>query len=200
MSSGEGRRERKKRETRERILESARTLFLEDGFVNTTVEQIAESADVAQTTFFNYFPSKRALLQEMTNEVSGYLEIMLAKELDTPGTAAQRIARFASSAAREVDRVRGLARDVLRELLNTASHPGATLPYLSRVYEPFGEILREGQRAGDTRSDVEARLMAEMVVGCLNIALIGWLDDPDYPFEKRLGEFVSLLGELIAPR
>jgi len=196
----EGRRERKKRETRERILESARALFLRHGYSNTTVEEIAEAADVAQTTFFNYFQSKAALLREMTSEVSDRLEAMLAEELSTPGTAKRRIAHFAGEAAREVGRVRGLARDVLRELLNTASHPGATLPYLTRVYEPFTRILREGQRAGDTRVDVEARLMAEMVVGTLNIALVRWLDDPDYPFEERLDEFVVLIGELIQRR
>jgi AcrR family transcriptional regulator len=50
-----GRRERKKRARRERIYEAARELFLEQGYAATTVAQIADTADVARTTFFNHF-------------------------------------------------------------------------------------------------------------------------------------------------
>ena len=200
MRVEEGRRERKKRETRERIYESARQLFLERGFAAVTVDQIAEAADVAQTTFFNYFQSKGALLREMTSEVSERLEAMLQLELSRPGTAQQRITRFTQNAVQAIDQAESLARDVMLELLRTASHPGDALPYLSRVQAPFTTILLEGQEAGDVRRDVDARLMAEMVVGTLNIALVGWLNDPVYPFEKRLAEFANLLGELIRPQ
>ena len=200
MSRGEGRRERKKRETRERIFETARQLFLEDGFEATTVEQIAEAADIAQTTFFNYFQNKGAVLREMTSEVSDHLEAMLEQELANPGTAEQRIRRFTVRVVQSIDQAEGLARDVLQELLRTSSRPGDALPYLSRVYDPFTAILSEGQVEGNVRGDLEARLLAELVIGILNTALLGWLDDPSYPFEKRLDRFVVLIGELIRPR
>lgn len=57
-----GRRERKKLATRRRILEAALGLFEEKGYEATTVEEIAERADVAKGTVFNYFPQKRAFL------------------------------------------------------------------------------------------------------------------------------------------
>src|SRR3990172_11541390 len=93
----ESRRERRKREVRERIYDAARELFLKHGFAATTVEQIAEIADVAQTTFFNHFQSKGELLKEMTNEVSARLEAILAQQLAKPGTALERITGFAKS-------------------------------------------------------------------------------------------------------
>jgi AcrR family transcriptional regulator len=49
-------------ETRSALVEAARALFHEKGFVETTVDEIAERADVAQRTFFRYFPSKQAVL------------------------------------------------------------------------------------------------------------------------------------------
>jgi AcrR family transcriptional regulator len=58
VNADEGRRERKKRARRSRIYETARHLFLEHGVAATTVEQIAEAADVAQTTFFNHFRAR----------------------------------------------------------------------------------------------------------------------------------------------
>jgi AcrR family transcriptional regulator len=53
-----GRRERKKQATRAALSEAAVRLSLEHGVENVTVEQIADEADVALRTFFNYFSSK----------------------------------------------------------------------------------------------------------------------------------------------
>ncbi|AHH99895.1 TetR family transcriptional regulator [Kutzneria albida] len=58
----ESRRERKKRQTRQLLVETALRLFDEQGYEQTTVAQIASAADVATKTFFNYFPSKEDVL------------------------------------------------------------------------------------------------------------------------------------------
>lgn len=200
MNETPGRRERKKRARRERIYEAARQLFLEQGYAATTVEQIAEAADVAQTTFFNHFQSKDAVLREMTGEISAHLEAMLQQELAAANTAERRIRRFATNALRALGATEGLAREVLLELLRKASGPGTALPYLASVREPFTTIVREGQSAGDVRRDLEPSLLAELVIGLLNTALLGWLNDPGYPFEKRMTQFVELIAELLRPR
>ena len=200
MNETTGRRERKKRARRERIYEAARQLFLEQGYAATTVEQIADAADVAQTTFFNHFQSKDAVLREMTGEISAHLEAMLQQELATSDTAERRIRRFATQALRALGATEGLAREVLLELLRKSSGPGTALPYLASVREPFTTIVREGQSAGDVRRDLEPTLLAELVIGLLNTALLGWLNDPGYPFEKRMTQFVDVIAELIRPR
>ncbi|HME50205.1 TetR family transcriptional regulator [Mycobacterium sp.] len=57
-----GLRERKKLKTRETIRREAFRLIDENGWANTTVEQIAEAAEVSPSTFFRYFPSKESVL------------------------------------------------------------------------------------------------------------------------------------------
>jgi len=59
---GLGLRERKKIQTKETIQREAYRLFEEQGYANTTVEQIAEAAEVSPSTFFRYFPSKELVL------------------------------------------------------------------------------------------------------------------------------------------
>ena len=56
-----GRRERRRAATEKRILSAALDLFTTHGYLETTVEQITEAADIGKGTFFNYFPTKDAL-------------------------------------------------------------------------------------------------------------------------------------------
>ena len=53
-----GLRERKKLKTKEAIQREALRLFEEQGYSETTIEQIAAAAEISPSTFFNYFPTK----------------------------------------------------------------------------------------------------------------------------------------------
>ncbi len=71
-------------------------LFRTQGFARTTVSQIAEAADIVPATFFNHFQSKNALLGQMTIEVLGIIEIMLADEVKATQSTCERLTRFTS--------------------------------------------------------------------------------------------------------
>jgi AcrR family transcriptional regulator len=58
----EGIRSRKRRQTRERIVESGLALFRQKGIEGTTLDEIAAAADISRRTFFSYFPSKEDIV------------------------------------------------------------------------------------------------------------------------------------------
>ena len=73
-----GRRERKKRQTRDELMHHAARLFAQRGFDSVTTEDIAEAADVSQRTFFRHFPSKEAVLYGHVDELRDAMAAALA--------------------------------------------------------------------------------------------------------------------------
>ncbi len=57
-----GLRERKKRETRQRISDAATLMFLERGYDEVRIAEIAEAVGVSEKTIYNYFPTKESLV------------------------------------------------------------------------------------------------------------------------------------------
>lgn len=58
----EGRRQRRRRETRERLLDATRRVIAQSGLEAATIARIAEAADVGFGTFYSYFPSREEAL------------------------------------------------------------------------------------------------------------------------------------------
>ncbi|MBB3601967.1 AcrR family transcriptional regulator [Mycolicibacterium sp. BK556] len=65
-----GLRELKKQRTRATLIDAAIHLCIEQGYENTTVEQIAAAAEIAPRTFSRYFPSKEAVIVAILGEVA----------------------------------------------------------------------------------------------------------------------------------
>lgn len=192
-----GRLEKRKRERRLRIYDVAVDLFRSQGYERTTVSQIADAADIVPATFFNHFPSKNAVLGLMTREILGVIERMLEGQIEAVQSTRERLIGFTERGAEQIAETRGLARDVLLELVRSESEPGKQPPYVGRVHELFAAMLREGQERGDVRRDQDAAFLAEMVVGILNAAVTNWLADPDYPIERRLRQAAQFAWESI---
>jgi AcrR family transcriptional regulator len=75
-------RERKKLRTRRALAEAAVRLFTENGFDKTTLEEVAEEAEVSKSTFFRFFPAKEAAAVEAEAELwTAYLAALADRQL-----------------------------------------------------------------------------------------------------------------------
>jgi AcrR family transcriptional regulator len=92
MTKSLGLRERKKIRTRRAISEAAIALFMENGFDNVSVAEVAAAAEVSKMTVFNYFPAKEDLvLERVDDHIDEASEVVAAREPgETPVGALRR--------------------------------------------------------------------------------------------------------------
>ncbi|GAA4232476.1 hypothetical protein GCM10022254_32430 [Actinomadura meridiana] len=86
-----GRRERKKARTRQAIADAALDLFLERGFDQVTVKDVAEAADVSMSGLFKHFPTKESLAFDEDDDVrAGIVSAVRSRPEGTPVLEALR--------------------------------------------------------------------------------------------------------------
>ncbi|GAA2716293.1 MULTISPECIES: helix-turn-helix domain-containing protein [Streptomyces] len=73
MNAPTGRRERKKAQTRKALADAALELFLDRGYDQVGVKEVADAADVSVTTLFKHFPCKEALVFDLDQDIEAAL-------------------------------------------------------------------------------------------------------------------------------
>lgn len=193
----EGRRERKKRETRERILHAARGLFIEQGFEASTVEAIAEAADISKPTLFNYFPSKVALLQAMLPDVDRRFAAALTDQPEAPADVSGRLDGFFAAVAGMTQVTPKLTSAMLLQALRAYEDPRGSLTHhrFPQTRDALIGLLQEGVARGEVRRDIPVTRMTDYITGIYVYGLLNWLADPAYPLQRELAE----AGRFLAP-
>jgi AcrR family transcriptional regulator len=191
-----GLRERKKARTREVIQQHALRLFRDQGYAETTVEQIAEAAEVSPSTFFRYFPTKGdAVLAEFIDGRIFELIEQAPAELDLLGAFrhAMRTA-FAEMTGEQV------ALELERNAL-IASVPELQRGMLEELYRPIRMLAQAfAHRLGVASDDPATLAYAGAVVGSI-IAAAGPMEGAaSADYRERMEPALDLLEQTLLPR
>lgn len=167
-----GLRERKKAQTRRRIQQAAMALFFDKGYEATTVEQIAAAADVSAMTFFRYFPTKEAVVEQ--DEYDPMLaEAISRRPADEPPLVAMHTA---------MQGLLGRVYAVGRDLLWQRTRLGFTTPALRAHFtdNQFAtqHLLAEALAArggGTGPATLQLRVQAAAFLSAILVALDTWV-------------------------
>jgi AcrR family transcriptional regulator len=192
-----GPRERRRVRTMRDIQAQALRLFAESGYEQTTIEQIAEAADISPRTFFRYFPTKEDVV--MWDEYDDLVpEIIRGRPVDEPpGETMRVITRDALATLYKRDPDRLLAR---QRLLFTAAPLRAR--YLEFIHSGVG-LLAEmfATTRGLPPDDQKLRLTAVALIDAAGLALERWQDtggkdDLLVFFDQAVEALIDGVGEL----
>jgi AcrR family transcriptional regulator len=187
-------RERKKRETRLKVLTSAQQLFLDKGFDATSVNQIAATAGISRASLFNYFPAKADILQAMAKDTEGRLVALVDHYRTRPGSTAQRIEALFAYAGKVAGQTAGLTRLVYAEGARRAPDTAQ----LGVLTSAFADLLLAGRAQADVRVGLAVEPMAEILSSAFMAGILGWFDETADQTHAHFRRRAKLIIELIA--
>jgi AcrR family transcriptional regulator len=169
-----GLRERKKQQTKERLIGAALRLFRDRGYEGATVESIAEQAEVSVTTFFRYFDSKEDVFLEGHRAIIDRVEAAIRER--SPGVSV-------------IAALRGTIVEILRaqpelEIRDEPQHKDLdAVPELRERIREHEEQIRGAisdayaEQLGVPVDDMRPRLLAGAVLSAIDSARSAWLED-----------------------
>jgi AcrR family transcriptional regulator len=165
-------RERKKQKTRERIRREAYSLFAEHGYEATTVDQIADAAEVSPSTFFRYFPTKEDVVVQDEYDPA-LAEALRARPADEPLMDAI-INSLKGPMGEMLQRDR---EDLLLRTRISFTDPGIrarSVAEQERSEQAIAEIIAE--RTGRDAVDLEVKCAAAAIIAVFTALVRHWVE------------------------
>jgi AcrR family transcriptional regulator len=186
------RRERRRLETRERIYRAALKIFAERGYLETTVEDITEAADVGKGTFFNYFLTKEHVLATYGEQRVAAIEVALKKARSANHSVLAVLKELATDLAGQSSQSPDLLRSIFAAHLSCAPVRAELQNRLQRARQLLAEIFVVGQKRGEIRRDRSAGDLARLTHLILMGVTIAWALNPDSLLRKSAEEVWEL--------
>ena len=188
-----GRREQAKVERRERIYEAALNLFRSQGYESTTVDQITRHAGMAKGTFFNYFPTKDAVLRYLGAREIGLLGVSMNGNGHARGTAIGKLKRLMTALAENLEQDRTLVSLIFRKGVSAPDLLAGDAGGFS--LQPVASLLiRQAQYNGEVNRDLDPDALASALDALYLQQLVRWCEsNRPYPLSERLTGIVDLL-------
>lgn len=187
------RREKRRAETRERIIQHALRLFSERGVMATTVEDITNAADVGKGTFFNYFPSKEDILTYLCQSQMGKIKEFVSKAIHSTESMDQVLYRLASIITEEFAQCPALARSILVPFFSSDSARQQMAGDLKKDRKMLVGLMTARQKSGEIRDDLAPTELALQFQRALFGTTILWSLDPWQPLDDCLKEMSEIL-------
>ncbi|MCL2533444.1 MAG: TetR/AcrR family transcriptional regulator [Nocardiaceae bacterium] len=193
------RREERKRQTRERLLDAGRRLFSERGFDHTTIDDIAAAAHVSRGTFFNYFDNKDAVLaalhQVHMDKLPGIIDDLLAQDL----TTAERIQSLFDDVVRSAVTLEKYFRATTRELDRDLATPEVSAARTERFIVSFERVLAAGIPRGEVRVDYPLRFLSQMVTAVYVTTIRYWRQNTVFDMAVEFERAAGFIADAVAP-
>jgi AcrR family transcriptional regulator len=194
-----GRRERHRAETRERLYCAALRLFAERGFLETTVEDITEAADVGKGTFFNYFPTKEHILAEFGGQRTAAVERALQEARATEGSVLPVLRELVGDAVGQADKSAALLRAIFAAHASCTSVREELVKRMHVARRILAQIILLAQERGEIRRDIPAMDLARLTQRIFMGVTMSWALKPESTLRKTSEEIWDLIQLSMAP-
>jgi TetR/AcrR family fatty acid metabolism transcriptional regulator len=184
-----------KEDTKNRIIESAKKLFAEQGYQKTTVVDISKQAGLSEAALYEYFQGKEDLLLAIPDLwVSDLLDDAKEQLFGIRG-AENKLRKFLWWNLRRIEQA-PLDAKIVYLFLKTNANFMNTPVYANvrKLYAHLLDIFEEGKKAGEMKQELNAYVARDIFVGTMDHIVTRWLlKDMSYPLFDNLEELFDLM-------
>lgn len=189
----ENRTEKRKRQTRQKIIRIAIELFRRQGFQVTTMDQIATKADIARKTLYNHFPVKEAIVEAYVRDQSMDLASTTLKSLDRYPDTASRLQAALDTAYAWVEDNPELTGICLGYRMKNMWCGNGSGSGETGTQGLMADILRRGQQTGEIRTDIPVKLLVMQIDILRGSIVMDWLRDKEkFKLREEIARIVDL--------
>jgi len=181
-----------------RIVEAAVALFDEQGFAATKVSEICARADVANKTFFNYFPTKSDLLREIAQDALDQFLGEIEEARKTAGGTRERLRALFERIADNALAAGPMHRELLAEIIHVAHESRTEREQARRLHQAFRALVRDGRSAADIGTAHTVETQTDMLIGAFYALMLNWANLDDYPLRRQALAAARFLGDALA--
>ena len=164
------------KDRRAMILDAALRTFVQRGYPETKVAEIASEAGVAEGTLYNYFPSKEDLLLALFDEKWGRIIDDIKKKLTRVDNPNDQLKVIFSSVVKMFKKNRHLAELFMIDIKQSSIFlNNYTINRIVEFIDIIEEILKEGKRKGIYRKDLDTRVTKMIIFGAAQGILLSWV-------------------------
>jgi TetR/AcrR family transcriptional regulator, cholesterol catabolism regulator len=172
-----GLRERKKARLRQQIIDTSIRMFRKRGYEATRIDDIVQTLEISQPTFFRYFPTKDAVLREVGERGYACICERLRSELSSKAGTDERLQRLYVTMAREVEADRKLWQAVVLSGAMDPVRSAELRGHEEAAVSLLQEILAQGQKRGEVTRAFPVVHLAEFMEGLYNTVVRQWAVD-----------------------
>ena len=181
---------KRRRQTRDSVLDAALKLFSERGYLGVRVEDIAQEAGVSRATFYKHFAEREQVLAELFGRLLGP-DVPEPHEPIGDGAIYEKIMAVVEKAVRRMLEQEQLAKFVYSLPVRHSAllNPGAPTP--PPVFGQVARLLEVGAERGEVRTDLPVVMLTRHVLAAMETAMRDWAeertDDPVHQVRSMLG-------------
>lgn len=191
-------REKKKIATRNKIFEVSARLFKEKGIENTTVDEIVKEAGIGKGTFFNYFPSKTALLLYFAQQKEELTYNQIKNEALKSISTREKIINTLVFVAKTNEKDKELTKMFVFEYMRHYGY-GQDERRSQNLSNILYGIIEDGIKKEDVKSTIDANKVAQIISAIYFHSLMEWLwSKIDYSFSDDISGKIDMVFDGIA--
>lgn len=191
--------ERRRRRNRQALIDAAIELFQQRGLRGAKIEEICARADVAPRTFFNHFETREHLYAAIAEQRARQAAEMYEAAAEDPRALPVRLRDLFGRLADYLAE-RPLYRELVGEMLRIRTGSGSEVVRRGSLGRAARRFVARGVERGEITDSIRTEVLADLMLGAINVALANWSASKTYPLRRELRDTADALLALFETR